>query len=199
MANLPFSLYDVLPCSSVLFLLSPAQQPIFNSRQLLDTLDSGRPFFSESAINNHRSSAPQETTLPPTKLNLQAKIKMQFSVVAVAAFMATSAYAAESTVYMTEKVTITSCAASVTNCPARSTVTSLTSYPVITSSAVPEVSTTSAEPIISSSTAVSYGNTTVPAIVAIPSTATTALGEVSSPAPAASSPVVSVITISKLA
>ncbi|KAL3423618.1 GPI anchored serine-rich protein [Phlyctema vagabunda] len=56
---------------------------------------------------------------------------MRFSVLAVS--MLASAVVADQTVYATEMVTITSCAATVTNCPARSTVTSMTSYPVVTS------------------------------------------------------------------
>lgn len=42
---------------------------------------------------------------------------------------------AASTVYSTEYMTITSCAATVTDCPARSTVVSSTSYPVIATGA----------------------------------------------------------------
>jgi hypothetical protein len=38
---------------------------------------------------------------------------------------------ADSTTYVTDIVTITSCASTVTNCPARSTITSTTSYPVV--------------------------------------------------------------------
>ncbi|KAF7879610.1 hypothetical protein EAF04_000805 [Stromatinia cepivora] len=53
---------------------------------------------------------------------------MRFSVVAVSMF-AGAAMAATSTDYVTEEVTITSCAATVTNCPARSTQVSTTIYP----------------------------------------------------------------------
>jgi len=60
---------------------------------------------------------------------------MRFSIFAAAAFLATAIYADEITVYSTDEITITSCAPTVTNCPARSTVTSTTSYPVVTSSA----------------------------------------------------------------
>jgi hypothetical protein len=54
---------------------------------------------------------------------------MRFAIVA-ASLMAL--VAAESTVYATEEITITSCAPTVTDCPARSTVVSTTSYPVVT-------------------------------------------------------------------
>jgi hypothetical protein len=50
---------------------------------------------------------------------------------AVAATLFAGAVMAQSTTYVTDVVTITSCAASVTNCPARSTVTSTSSYPVV--------------------------------------------------------------------
>ncbi|KAF7881213.1 uncharacterized protein EAF02_007104 [Botrytis sinoallii] len=52
---------------------------------------------------------------------------MRFSAVAVSMF-AGAAMAATSTDYVTEEVTITSCAATVTNCPARSTQVSTTVY-----------------------------------------------------------------------
>ncbi|KAF7915928.1 hypothetical protein BELL_0003g00280 [Botrytis elliptica] len=52
---------------------------------------------------------------------------MRFSVVAVSMF-AGAAMAATSTDYVTEEVTITSCAATVTDCPARSTQVSTTIY-----------------------------------------------------------------------
>jgi len=58
---------------------------------------------------------------------------MRFSIAAVALF-ASAVLAQESTVYVTDLITITSCAPTVTNCPARSTVVSTTSYPVISSS-----------------------------------------------------------------
>lgn len=58
---------------------------------------------------------------------------MQFSI-ATLAVLAT-AVMAESTKYITEEVTITSCAPTVTDCPARSTVVSKTTYPVIVTSA----------------------------------------------------------------
>jgi hypothetical protein len=60
---------------------------------------------------------------------------MQFSL-ATLAVLAT-AVMAETTLFVTEEVTITSCAPTVTNCPARSTVVSLTTYPVITGTAAP--------------------------------------------------------------
>ncbi|KAF7949272.1 hypothetical protein EAE96_008439 [Botrytis aclada] len=52
---------------------------------------------------------------------------MRFSVIAVSIF-AGAAMAATSTDYVTEEVTITSCAATVTDCPARSTQVSTTIY-----------------------------------------------------------------------
>jgi len=62
---------------------------------------------------------------------------MQFSIIA-AAFLATAA-SAGNVVYMTEEV-IDCSAASITDCPARSTVTSTKSYPVSASTSVPVVS-----------------------------------------------------------
>lgn len=53
---------------------------------------------------------------------------MRFAVVAA---LFAGAVMADSTTYVTDVITITSCAASVTNCPARSTVVSTTSYPVV--------------------------------------------------------------------
>jgi hypothetical protein len=61
---------------------------------------------------------------------------MRFAVATVALAGAVAAHgskAPESTVYSTDIVTITSCGPTVTNCPARSTVTSSTVYPVTTS------------------------------------------------------------------
>jgi len=60
---------------------------------------------------------------------------MRFAVATVALAGAAAAHskAAESTVYSTDVITITSCAPTVTDCPARSTVTSSTVYPVTTS------------------------------------------------------------------
>jgi len=55
------------------------------------------------------------------------------------------ATAPDSTVYQTEEVTITSCAPTVTDCPARSTVVSLTSYPVPTTTKAPVVPTSTEE------------------------------------------------------
>jgi len=70
---------------------------------------------------------------------------MRFSVFA-ATFLAsaTAVLAGESTIYVTDEITITSCHSTVTNCPARSTVTSTTTYPVITSSSAPVYANTSA-------------------------------------------------------
>jgi len=67
---------------------------------------------------------------------------MRFSIIAT--IFAAGAVMAESTVYTTEEVTITSCAPTVTNCPARSTVTSVTSYPVVVATSHPVYANTSA-------------------------------------------------------
>ncbi|EHK99261.1 hypothetical protein GLAREA_08913 [Glarea lozoyensis ATCC 20868] len=77
---------------------------------------------------------------------------MQFSFAAVA-FMA-SAVMAQSTVYSTKEVTITSCGPTVTNCPAASTVVSKTTYPVVYTSA----------PVVSASP-INYTNATTPVVV----------------------------------
>lgn len=56
---------------------------------------------------------------------------------AAAALLVAGVAVADYTTYVTDVVTITSCAPTVTNCPAHSIVTSMTSYPVV----VPETST----------------------------------------------------------
>ncbi|KAH8663488.1 hypothetical protein BGZ60DRAFT_68664 [Tricladium varicosporioides] len=97
---------------------------------------------------------------------------MQFSIAAVA-FMASSVMAgAVSTVYSTAEVTITSCAASVTDCPARSTVVSKTTFPVVATS--PSV----------------YYNSSIPVYTPVPSTKSVNEGVVSA------SPSLSVVAIS---
>ncbi|KAH7418237.1 hypothetical protein BKA64DRAFT_635377 [Cadophora sp. MPI-SDFR-AT-0126] len=117
---------------------------------------------------------------------------MRFSI-AAAAFMATAA-SAGSIVYLTEEVTITSCAATVTDCPAKSTVTSLTSYPVVTSSSAPAVyPTTYAN--VSSPAVPTYPAETASASVSVPVYSTSSAIGVPS-YPASSSPVLSTITIS---
>jgi hypothetical protein len=115
---------------------------------------------------------------------------MQFSVVAVA-FMATFAFAAESTVYKTEEITITSCHATVTNCPARSTVTSTTSYAIITS--IPVYSNSSVKPTTSIlvPTTISDSFGTVSSKVPVPTSIKDTFGSVSVPGP-----LLSTITIS---
>jgi hypothetical protein len=67
---------------------------------------------------------------------------MRFAAAAVV--LAGAAMAAESTVYSTAYYTVTSCAATVTNCPAHSTIVSTVSYPVVESSTAEEVSPTTA-------------------------------------------------------
>lgn len=94
---------------------------------------------------------------------------MRFSILAASLFA--GAVMAESTFYTTTVITKTSCAATVTDCPARSTVVTTTSYPVITSSSVAPV----------------YANTTTWAPVSVSSPA----GVATSPAPS-----LSIITIS---
>lgn len=71
---------------------------------------------------------------------------MRFSVFAATFLASATAVLAgqESTIYVTDEITITSCHSTVTNCPARSTVTSTTSYPVVTSSSAPVYANTSA-------------------------------------------------------
>jgi len=59
--------------------------------------------------------------------------------------MATLA-SAGSTLYVTDVVTITSCAPTVTDCPAHSTVTSTTSYLLTTSASVPSYHNTTGVP-----------------------------------------------------
>ncbi|KFY96999.1 hypothetical protein V498_02336 [Pseudogymnoascus sp. VKM F-4517 (FW-2822)] len=85
---------------------------------------------------------------------------MQFKYATLAvmatAAMATGLEAPDSTVYFTEEVTITSCAPTVTDCPAQSTVVSLTSYPVpsTTEAAEPIPTTTEAEETLTSYTTI---------------------------------------------
>lgn len=95
--------------------------------------------------------------------------------------------ASPSTVYSTEYMTITSCAASVTDCPARSTVVSSTSYPVVAtgSGSAPAVSSnaaqtgapssfTSVSPVVTSAPAPLYpaGNATGAGLVGVGGTVT---------------------------
>ncbi|ELR05977.1 hypothetical protein VC83_08171 [Pseudogymnoascus destructans] len=72
---------------------------------------------------------------------------MQFTF-ATLAVMATAvlATAPDSTIYQTEEVTITSCAPTVTDCPAHSTVVSLTSYPVTTTAEEKPLTTAAPSP-----------------------------------------------------
>lgn len=95
--------------------------------------------------------------------------------------------ASPSTVYSTEYMTITSCAASVTDCPARSTVVSSTSYPVVATGpgSAPAVSSnaaqtgapssfTSVSPVVTSAPAPLYpaGNATSAGLVGVGGTVT---------------------------
>lgn len=98
---------------------------------------------------------------------------MQFSVAAVA-LLATVA-SAGSTLYVTDVVTITSCAPTVTYCPARSTVTSTTSYirttavsaPVYQNTTVPVLPSTKApvEPSKPVSLSTEYITTCIPTVI----------------------------------
>jgi hypothetical protein len=63
---------------------------------------------------------------------------MRFAVVSA---LFAGAVMAQSTTYVTDIITITSCAATVTNCPARSTITHTTSYPVVLTGTITETST----------------------------------------------------------
>ncbi|KAL5344529.1 hypothetical protein ACLOAV_010510 [Pseudogymnoascus australis] len=77
---------------------------------------------------------------------------MQFKYATLAvmatAVIATGIEAPDSTVYYTEEVTITSCAPTITDCPAQSTVVSLTSYPVpSTTEAEEPIPTTTEAPV----------------------------------------------------
>ncbi len=130
---------------------------------------------------------------------------MRFSV-AAAAFLAT-AVSAQSTVYQTEEVTITSCAATVTDCPARSTVTSLTSYPVVaTTSSAPVYPTYTPESSSSAPVYPTYANSSSAAVPTYPAgtapvpvySTKTSAGVPTYPASSvpASSPVLSTLTIS---
>lgn len=76
--------------------------------------------------------------------------------------------AAESTVYSTDVITVVSCAASVTNCPARSTVVSTTSYPVVLPTSIPAYVNTTASvpsyPVSSPAGVASYPVSSYPAV-----------------------------------
>ncbi|KAI9732246.1 MAG: hypothetical protein M1818_007565 [Claussenomyces sp. TS43310] len=114
---------------------------------------------------------------------------MRFFVLAAALFV--SAAVAEPTTYVTVEFTKTQCAATVTNCPARSTVTSTTSYPATTSSsAVTVYSTTPVGTTTASIKPVWSANSTIPAGPTGPTV------PVSVPTPASSSVVVpAVVTV----
>ncbi|KAF3394397.1 hypothetical protein F1880_005217 [Penicillium rolfsii] len=78
---------------------------------------------------------------------------MRFAAVTVALFAGLAAAlpnGAESTVYQTEEVTITSCAPTVTNCPGRASETGAASVPVVTPS-VPAGGVSGVSPVGSSS------------------------------------------------
>jgi hypothetical protein len=114
---------------------------------------------------------------------------MRFSVLA-AAFMVSAVLAHETeTSYITEIHTKTQCAASITNCPARSTVYSTTSYPA------PPPTSSPSGPVVyynTSSVAVPPPSTYLPPP---PATTTPAPPATSSPGGPLSSPPVSLSTI----
>ncbi|CAG8983803.1 hypothetical protein HYALB_00006769 [Hymenoscyphus albidus] len=88
---------------------------------------------------------------------------MQFTV-AAAAFMASAVMATPgATVYSTMEVTITSCAPTVTNCPARSTVVSTTSFPVVPTPNPYPVHSPSPVPVVPSPAPYVHHNASVPA------------------------------------
>jgi hypothetical protein len=109
------------------------------------SLDFGRPFFkphpqSKTNFIKLLSFYIHSFSRKPT---FHKSIKMRFAAALVA--LAGAALAEEvSTVYSTEYYTVTSCAASVTNCPAHSTVVSSSVFPVVpTSTGVPHFSNSS--------------------------------------------------------
>ncbi|RKU48032.1 hypothetical protein DL546_007569 [Coniochaeta pulveracea] len=76
---------------------------------------------------NHKLQLHTLSFYPP-KTN-PITVKMRFAAAAV--ILAGAAMAQESTVYSTAYYTVTSCAATVTNCPAHSTVVSTVTYPIV--------------------------------------------------------------------
>ncbi|TGO28620.1 hypothetical protein BPAE_0025g00290 [Botrytis paeoniae] len=121
---------------------------------------------------------------------------MRFSVVAVSIF-AGAAMAATSTDYVTEEVTITSCAATVTDCPARSTQVSTTIYSRTSSTeAAPSSVTPAGQP--SNSGPVASGPASSAPVASAPASSApvSSAPVVSSPAPSApasSNPATSVL------
>lgn len=101
--------------------------------------------FKDPALYQQLFSTNSKLSSFSTPEKNNPAIKMRFSVFA-ATFLAsaTAVLAGESTIYVTDEITITSCHSTVTNCPARSTVTSTTTYPVITSSSAPVYANSSA-------------------------------------------------------
>lgn len=137
---------------SFLFLFNPKTYFTFPGL-CYSTLDFGRPFFYRNHKHNSRSlqtphslfSTSRIPLLFQTRNLLPQTSKMQFSLVAAAALMASVA-SAGSTLYVTDVVTITSCAPTVTDCPSHSTVTSTTSYVLTTSASVPSYHNTTSIP-----------------------------------------------------
>ncbi|TGO59645.1 hypothetical protein BCON_0042g00120 [Botryotinia convoluta] len=112
---------------------------------------------------------------------------MRFSVIAVSIF-AGAAMAATSTDYVTEEVTITSCAATVTDCPARSTQVSTTIYSRTSSTeAAPSSVTPAGQP--SNSAPVASGPASSAPVASAPASSApvSSAPVVSSPAPSAPS------------
>ncbi|TEY84115.1 hypothetical protein BOTCAL_0021g00380 [Botryotinia calthae] len=111
---------------------------------------------------------------------------MRFSVIAVSMF-AGAAMAATSTDYVTEEVTITSCAATVTDCPARSTQVSTTIYSRTSSTEAGASSVTPAGQPSNSAPASSAPASSAP-VVSSPAPSATASSAPASSAPASSAP-----------
>lgn len=103
-----------------LFLFFFSLQPRFT--RSIHSSDLGRPFFYTKIHLDPPLSKPHPPptlpTFPPNQIQNKS-VKMRFAAVAASLL---AVVAAESTVYTTEEFTVISCAATVTNCPARSTV-----------------------------------------------------------------------------
>ncbi|TGO17383.1 hypothetical protein BTUL_0018g00500 [Botrytis tulipae] len=115
---------------------------------------------------------------------------MRFSVVAVSMF-AGAAMAATSTDYVTEEVTITSCAATVTDCPARSTQVSTTIYSRTSTEAAPSSVTPAGQP--SNSGPVASGPASSAPVASAPASSAPAVSSPAPSAPASSAPATSVL------
>ncbi|TGO43659.1 hypothetical protein BOTNAR_1518g00010 [Botryotinia narcissicola] len=116
---------------------------------------------------------------------------MRFSVIAASMF-AGADMAATSTDYVTEEVTITSCAATVTDCPARSTQVSTTIYSRTSSTeAAPSSITPAGQP--SNSGPVASGPASSAPVASAPASSAPAVSSPAPSAPASSAPATSVL------